>query len=385
MLPVISVPCLPETTVPPAVSPVHSPAPTRKRGFRRLLQSFVAPEVFDFWARSIHPTLAWERVLARVVERRREAADAITLVLKPNRNFAGFTPGQHVNVSVEIHGVRMTRAYSLTDIPRADGLLSLTIKQIAGGRVSGEFFERIKPGAVLELGPAFGEMVLPQRVQAPLLLAAAGSGITPLMSLIRALAAQGMPVATTLLYWTRKRDERCFVPELAALSARYPQLRVRYLLTREAATAADEGEGRPDAARLAQWLPDLTQHAVYACGPAGFVETLRTLTAAQAASFQSEAFTLPEPPADAVGNVRVRLTASGRTLELPRGRPLLVSLEENGIRPIYGCRMGICNTCACSKLDGATQNLRTGTRTDEPEQALRLCVSGPCSDLTLDL
>lgn len=381
----VPAPCIPEAIVLPAVSPVRHPAPTRQRGLRRLLQPFVAPEVFDFWARSIHPTLAWERVLARVVERRREAADAVTLVLKPNRNFAGFTPGQHVNVSTEINGVRVTRAYSLTDIPRADGLLRLTVKQIAGGRVSSEFCERIKPGAVLELGPAFGEMVLPQRVQAPVLLAAAGSGITPLMSLVRALAAQGMPVATTLLYWTRKRDERCFVPELAALSAQYPRLRVRYLLTRETAAAADEAEGRPDAARLAQWLPDLAQHAVYACGPAGFVETLRTLTATQAASFQAEAFTLPEPAADAVGSVRVHLAASGRTLELPRGRPLLVSLEENGIRPIYGCRMGICNTCACGKLDGATQNLRTGTRCDEPEQALRLCVSGPCSDLTLDL
>jgi ferredoxin-NADP reductase len=371
--------------VPSAPHAVRRPAATRSRGLRRLLQPFVAAEVFDFWARSIHPTLAWDRILARVVEHRRESADAVTLVLKPNGNFAGFLPGQHVNVSLEIDGVRVTRAYSLTDVPRADGLLSLTVKRMTGGRVSGELCERTRVGTVLELGPAFGDMTLPRQLQAPLLLAAAGSGITPLMSLLRSLAAQGMPVATTLLYWTARRDERCFAAELAALSARFPRLQVHYLLTREAASGADESEGRAHAEQLAHTVPDLAQRRVYACGPAGFVETLRALTADRAAHFQAEAFTLPELTADAGGVVRVHLARSGRTLELPRGRPLLSSLEENGLQPVYGCRMGICNTCACGKLDGRSQNLRTGSRSDEPEQALKLCISGPCSDMTLDL
>src|SRR5688572_30296609 len=97
-------------------------APRRlfRRPLRRLVQTLVAPPVFDFWAARLHPTWSWARPLARVVERRQESRDAVTLVLKPNRHWRGFQPGQHVNLTVEIDGSRLTRSYSLSDAPRAD-------------------------------------------------------------------------------------------------------------------------------------------------------------------------------------------------------------------------------------------------------------------------
>lgn len=368
------------------LAPMTAPSavPPPRASWQRLLAPLVSPPVFDFWARRLGTTWAWDRTLARVVGRHRSARDAVSLVLRPNAHFRGFRPGQHVNVTVEVEGVRLTRSYSFTQVPGRDGLLHLTIQRVAGGRVSSVLCERTRVGDVLELGPAFGEMQLPPVLPARRLFLAAGSGITPLMSLTRALAARGAPGETTLLYWAREREDLCFVDELRRLAAQTPGLRVRFLLTRQMPLAADEGGGRISAAQLARKVPDLEQRAVYACGPAGFVATARELCA-RAASFQAEAFSPPPVVAGEDGEARVELRASGRVLTLPRGQSLLTALEGAGLQPASGCRMGICHSCVCPKLAGTSRNLHTGAREAEPEQALRLCVSAPASDLVLDL
>lgn len=360
-------------------------APRAKGSTRRLLGAVVAPQVFDFWSSKLSPTWSWRRPLARVVERRVEARNAVTLILQPNRHCTGFLPGQHINVSAEVDGRRLTRSYSPCDIPRADGRITITVKRVEGGVLSNHLCSRMDVGDVLELGPAYGAMTLPARPEGRWLFLAAGSGITPLMSLTRALAAAGMPAELTLVYWARNRAELCYARELRELAAREPRFRLQLVLTRETARLADELDGRLDASLLQQLVPDLEQRQVYACGPAGFVDTARQLAGERAALFHAEAFTPPVIEADAAGTVRVELRASGRTLEVPAGQSLLTALEAQGLSPAYGCRMGICNTCACGKLDGTTQDLNSGDRHAEPSSALRLCVSRACTDLTLDL
>lgn len=352
--------------------------------WQRALAPWVSPPVFDFWARRVHPTWSWSRTLARVVERRVEARDSVSLVLKPNRHFTGYRAGQHVGVTVEIEGVRLTRSYSPTDIPRADRRIQLTIKRIAGGRVSDHLCERTRVGDTLELGPAFGEFELPSVPTEPLLLLAAGSGITPLMSLLRAQVARGFSAPVALLYWARTRDEFCFTRELRELAARFPTLMLRFVLTRQSPQAADETEGRIDEDVLG-CVPDLSMRTVYACGPSGFVGKAHGLLHARVRSLRVEAFTPPPVETDVAGFVRVELRGSGRVLELPRNQTLLSALEAEGLRPKHGCRMGICNSCACGKLSGTTQNLLSRAFQDEPDQALRLCISAPRSDLVLDL
>jgi len=357
----------------------------RPGGWRRWLAPLVSPPVFDFWLRKLNPALSWDRPLARVVARRQESRDAVTLELKPNRHFLGYVPGQHINISAEVEGVRVTRSYSPTGILEG-GVFSITVKHIPGGLISSLLCERIKVGDVLELGPgaAFGEMSLAPDLPEKILLLAAGSGITPLMSLVRQLSAQGMPADTTLLYWTRHRDERCFTAELRAIAARQPRFRVRFLLTRDTPLKPDEATGRIDATLLLRKVPDLAKRAVFACGPFGFVGEARHLSAT-ASSFNAEAFTSSIPEMGDGGRVRVELRRSGQTLELASGMPLLAALEAQGLQPMYGCRMGICQTCVCGKLAGLSQNLGTGELQAEPEQALRLCVSAARSDLVLDL
>ena len=83
--------------------------------------------------------------------------------------------------------------------------------------------------------------------------------------------------------------------------------------------------------------------------------------------------------------MQVQLSRSGRTLSLPRGQSLLEGLEAQGLRPKYGCRMGICNSCACARQSGTTRHLLTGERSNEPTAQVRLCISAPSTDLILDL
>jgi ferredoxin-NADP reductase len=350
----------------------------------------VAPGVFDFWAARINRTWTWQRPLARIVARHIESRDAVTLWLQPNRHWAGFRPGQHLNVGAEIDGTRITRSYSLSHAPRGDGRIAVTVKAIEDGRLSRHLCTAARIGDVLELGPAFGDMSLPDAPQGEWLLLAAGSGITPLMAMTRALAAQGMPVPLTLLYWARRRDELCYADELRALAAAHPTFHVRFVLTREPTPLAEAGDdecrsGRISDALLTTLAGDLPRKTVFACGPGGFVAQARDLLAHRAQSFQAEAFTPPPRVIEDTGNVSVTLAASGRTLQLTRGQSLLAGLEAHGLKPASGCRMGICNTCACGKVSGTTRQLHTGDIDREPMSALRLCVNGAVDDLVLDL
>ncbi len=362
--------------------PRPGPPATRSPGRTRRAPP-ISPALFDFWASRLSSTWTWNRPLARILAREPAASDAVSLVLKPNRHFRGFAPGQHLNIGVEIDGRRVTRSYSPSALPGRDGSFRITVKAIDGGKVSTHLRDVAGVGDVLALGEAFGELAFPAHDGAPRLLLAAGSGITPMMAIFAALAAQPNPAPTTLVYSTRTRDQRCFVPELRAIAAAHPALQVRFLLTRDQAQAVDETEGRLDAGQLASWR-DAGPH-VLACGPTGFVATARELLATRAASFAAESFSPPVHVNTDTGTVELTLARSGRRLQVECGQPLLEALEAAGLSPAAGCRRGICNTCACGKSAGSTRHLLTGELEHEPVSALRLCVSAARSDLVLDL
>ncbi|KFL37138.1 ferredoxin reductase [Arenimonas donghaensis] len=362
---------------PTAVPPVLPPPGRRRRA------PLVSPALFDFWAARVAPTWTWNRPLGRILAREPAAADAVSLLIKPNRHFRGFAPGQHLNIGVEVDGRRLVRSYSPQAAPGKDGCFRITVKKIEGGRVSAHLCDRAKAGDVLGLGEAFGDLALPPGDGLPRLLLAAGSGITPMMALFADLAAQADPGPTTLLYFTRRREQRCFVDALRAIAARHVSLDVRFVLTRDSAEADDESTGRLNADQLATWRG--TPAHVLACGPDGFVATARELLAGTAASFAAESFSPPVADTRDSGSVALTLTRSGQTLQVPRGQSLLDALEAAGLSPASGCRRGLCNTCACAKSAGSTRHLLTGDVEHEPVSALRLCVSSARSDLVLDL
>lgn len=352
---------------------------------RNNLSTLVAPAVYDFWVQKLVPHASWERPLARVVARRPEARGAVTLELKPNRHFAGFRPGQHINVTVEIGGIRHTRSYSLCNIPGRNRRLAISVRQMEGGTVSNALCRDVRKGDVLEISQAFGTMTVPEDYEGNWLLLAAGSGITPLMSVLRWLTREPLHRDVTLLYWARTRADLFYYRDLCEMAEREPRFRFVPVLTRETHLLSGERNGRPEAALLDELVPDLRSCRVHACGPAGFVDTLDGLLAGRAGLFLSEAFTPREPAVAPGAEVTVQLRRSGRTVKVPSGVPLLEALEAAGERPAYGCRMGICNTCACGKDQGATRNLNDGELDGDASSALKLCINAAQSDLVLDL
>lgn len=356
---------------------------TASQTLRRLVAPLVDPAVYDFWAQKLFPTASWDRCLARVLERQITARDTVSLILRPNGHFQGFQPGQHLNVTVEVNGRRVTRSYSPSDAPHKDGILRLTIKAVPGGKVSQHLVHHTRVGDVLELSPAFGDMTLPAE-SAAWLFVAAGSGITPIMSLLKTLTRQSLQQPVTLIYWARTRADLCFIEELARLDAAHPLLQVHTVLTREPTLLSHELAGRPREALFRQLVADLERRRVACCGPFGFVDQVRELLGTQVARFQAEAFT-PAPVQTVAGApVTVTLTRSNVQVQIPSGMPLLEALEAQGLSPAYGCRMGICNTCSCQKQAGTTTDTRNGTQQEEPGP-VRLCINSASSDLTLEL
>lgn len=352
-----------------------------------LIQSVFSPTAFDFWASHLNPTWSWQRPLARIVARRIAAKDCVTLTLKPNRHAQPFLAGQHINLTIEINGVRYTRSYSPSLLPDQNRVFTITVKRMSGGKVSNWLCEQTQIGQVIELGAAFGDMTLSSVYQKHVFLAA-GSGITPFLSLIREWVAQGALGDVTLIYWAKTKAELCFINEFSALTAQYTNLQIHYALTQEQPSQVPQTHiayERLSQRLLETFVPDLNQRVAYACGPAGFVEQARLLTQEQAKDFYGEAFSLPLVANDSLESVNIHLTKSNRTIRVASGQPLLAALEAQGLKPASGCRMGICNTCVCTKQAGTTEHIFTQARDHEAGSSVRICISSARSDLTLDL
>jgi ferredoxin-NADP reductase len=337
-------------------------------------QRWLDPAFFDFWATRINPLWTWNRPRARLIARRAAAVDATTLVLRPNRHWRGVQPGQHVELGVQVEGRWLRRHYSPT--VNTAGEIEITVKTVDDGRVSPYLARAALIGEVFELGHGFGDFAWPAGT-GPVLLLAAGSGITPMRALLQAQALRGFDRDVSLLYWVRHSDQACFAAELRALAEAHPRFSLQVHVT-------GEGAPRVDALAPAQW-PALAHATVLACGPGGFVQAASQRFSGQVTSFQAEAFSAPAPADGDEGEVDVVLSRSGRTLRLARNRSLLEGLEAHGLKPLHGCRMGICNTCVCQRESGATRHLLSGQRHDEPAAPVRLCVQAPSTDLILEL
>ncbi len=332
------------------------PTATSPRGLgRRLLHSGLVealayPHGVDRYVELVRPLLVKREVRAEVTAVRHQTPRSVTLALHPNENWRGLHAGQFVGVSVEIDGVRETRPYSPAGSQHAaDGALELTVSTHPEGRVSRYLRARARPGMIVGLTPAEGDFVLgdprPERV----LLISGGSGITPVMAMLRTLCDEGFAGEIGFLNYARSSELALYGPELELLSERHRGLRVARGCTR--------GGGLPLTGRFCrEHLPAvLSEHssaATFVCGPPALIESVRTVwTQDGLAEPLLETFTPPALSFDTDGaEGLVSFTASERRAA-NSGLPLLEQAEDAGLTPEHGCRMGICNTCSCRQDD----------------------------------
>lgn len=330
----------------------------------------------DFFLGALQPAWALRRIYARVESRRWVAEDMLALRLRPNGNWPGAFPGQHVQVLVEQGGVRLSRSYSLTE--QADGCLEIAVRRQPEGRVSSWLCESLAVGDCLELSAPYGELRWP--ASGAVLLAAAGSGLTPLLGLLRAALASGFAAPVHLLHYVSRHEQRAFVEELLALQVRHANFSVAWAVTQGATESGLNQRFSPE--HVAPWR---AAHLL-SCGPGGFVDTVAAALRDSAASVQQESFTPPRwlPPTER-RELRLGFSLSRREVAGDNQRSLLEQAEAQGLAPEYGCRQGICTRCTCQLLEGAVQDLRSGEISHEPGQSIRLCVSAPLGNVRVNL
>lgn len=350
----------------------------------RVADRLTTPHGIDRYLELIEPTWSTNDVRARVVAVRRQTADSATLTLRPNGNWTGFAAGQHTQLTVEIDGVRHTRCYSMCNSAH-DGTstLELTVKAHPDGLVSRHLVDHAQPGMVVGLTPAQGDFTLPDPRPDHLLLISGGSGITPVLSMLQTLCAEGYDRPITFLHYALTASDALYAEELAVLAGTTPGLRLVRVFTDEPGVGDLDGFLTVDQLDAAE--PSWRTAETYVCGPGPLMDAARAIyDAAQCADrLHTEAFTLPQFLGEA-GTGTLRFSATG--LDLPNdGRPVLLQAEDAGLSPQSGCRMGICHTCTRTLRCGTVRNAVTGELTDEADVPVRICVNVPVGDVDIDL
>lgn len=357
----------------------------------RLAESVTTPlvpaDIFDLFA----PLRAGADLRGRIEQVVAETPDAATIVIRPGADWAGHVPGQYLRIGIDVDGVRQWRAYSLTHGPRADGRISITVKAVPDGLVSNHLVHRAVPGTLVHLEQAAGEFVL-QTAHDRLLFVTAGSGITPVIGMLRNLFPS---TDTGVLRLPRSRDldivvvhvaptepDSIFSRDLRALAdAGAIRLIARY----------DDVHGVLDVASLADLVPDLAGRRTLACGPAGLLDALAAHHDAAGLELVTEQFrTARLTPVDGEpggepsgGSVAF---ADGTTVEVDGATPILDAAEEAGVLMPSGCRMGICMGCVLPMTEGSVRDLRNGQITtaipgESGAVKVQTCINtaaGPC-------
>lgn len=316
-----------------------------------------------------------------VVERiERPTQEAVTLTLRTPRGFARHRAGQFVRLGVDIDGVRHTRCYSIASAPeRDDGCIEITVKAIAGGRVSTHLNGLRQAGARVQLDAPAGDFVLPDRLPGRLLFITAGSGITPVMSMLRSLDARGTVPYLTIVHAAPDAASMIYGGELAALTARHPRITLHRIHTR--------AQGRFNVAQLDALCRGWALCEAWACGPDAMLQQLEEhwRQAGAGARLHVERF---RPRALQVSDAaagRVRFLRSGRSADGRGDQPVLDLAELNGMAPAHGCRMGICHGCTAALKSGCVRDLRNGKIFSDEGDLVQICVCAPFGDVEIDL
>jgi ferredoxin-NADP reductase len=348
----------------------------------RSVRAFFTPLLPDDYLELINPLWSTRELRGRVERIVRETTDAATVVIRPGWEWPGHEPGQYLRVGVVVDGIHHWRAYSLTSEPgRPDGCISITPKLVEAGKVSPHLVREVRPGSIVRLGGVEGTFVLPSALPDKLLFVSAGSGITPIMSMLRALRAREALTDVVLLHSARTPQDAIFGAELRELARRHPGLRLHERHTAE--------HGRMTPEDLDRECPDWREREAFLSGPGPMLDALtaRWERDGDRRRLHMERFQPVVGASDAPhgegGTVRfraadVRGVSDGTT-------PILVAGERAGATLPYGCRMGICHTCVGRLFSGRVRDLRTGKVSGRPGELVRTCINTPEGDVEIAL
>ena len=356
--------------------------PIRARALKAI-SAFTSPLLPDDYLELINPLWSNRELRGRVEELVPEAGGAVTVLIRPGHAWPGHEAGQYIRIGFDIDGVRHWRAYSLTSDPgRPDGFISITPKLVDEGKVSPYVNRKLKPGAIVFLSDVEGQFVLPDPRPERILFVSAGSGITPIMAMLRALEREDDLADVVHLHSAPRPDDVIFGKRLRAIAERNGGVRLHEQHTRN-------GDGRIAPRDLDELCPDWRERETFLCGPAEMLDDFEPRWGEEglAERLHLERFQPVIGGEDAKSGEggTIRFTASEADAESDGSQPILVAGEEAGLELPFGCRMGICHTCIGRLCSGQLRDLRSGEVHGQEGEMVRTCVNAPEGAVEIEL
>jgi stearoyl-CoA 9-desaturase NADPH oxidoreductase len=354
--------------------------PRLQRAALRAVRAFSTPLLPDDYLELINPLWSTRELRGRIERIDHVTRDAATVLIKPGYRWEGHRAGQYCRIGVDIKGVRHWRAYSLTSEPdRPDGCISITPKLVEGGVVSPYLVKRGRPGAIVSLGGVEGDFVLPDTVPEKMLFISAGSGITPIISMLRSLSRHEAIGDVVLLHSARTPDEVIFGQELRYMERTFGGFRLHEQHTKTM--------GRMLPKHLDELCPDWREREAFASGPGEMLDALTEHfeRLGRAEHLHMERFQ-PKLDAGETGEGgTITFLKSDCVVEADGTKPMLVEGEAAGLKLPFGCREGICHTCVGTLRSGRIRDLRNGQVSGQEGEVVRTCINAPEGPVEIEL
>ena len=346
---------------------------------RTLAQRITTPLLPDDYLHLANPLWSARELRGRILDVRRETQDSATLVIKPGWGFGfDYEPGQYLGIGLLVDGRWRWRSYSLTSSPRRGArTVTITVKAMPEGFLSGHLVAGVQPGTIVRLAAPQGNFVLPDPSPPAVLFVTAGSGITPVMSMLRTLVRRDQITDVIHLHSAPTEDDVMFGAELEQLTRDHPGYQLRLRSTRT--------QGRLELSRLDAEVPDWRTRQTWACGPESMLKSAEyEWTAAGIKErLHLERFAVSRAAPVGAGGT-VTFAKSGKSSVADAATSLMEAGEQQGVQMPFGCRMGICQSCVVTLTEGHVRDLRTGAE-HEPGTRVQTCVSAAAGDCKLDV
>ena len=348
----------------------------------RIGRNLTTPLLPDDYFGLMNPEWSKRELRGTVVGVRRETPNVTTIAIQPNAPWPGHEAGQYLRVGVDLDGVRHWRAYTLTSDPEhPGGLLSITVKRVEGGAVSPWLVDHAKIDDTVHLGEAEGTFHLPEKAPEKLLMITAGSGITPIWSLLREGVRRGFNTDVVQIHCCHDKEDFIFARPLSLAAEKYTSftLRPHYRANAARLTPAD----------LDSICPDWRERTTYLSGPPEMISSF----AAHWEEHGDRSLLHLERFQPAIGGDnavqpgaggRIHFRTSGYSADSDGRASILQASEDAGRELPHGCRMGVCHTCKCELVSGQVRDLRTGEVSGEAGQSIRTCVNAPEGDIEVN-
>ncbi|WP_137724703.1 ferredoxin reductase [Prescottella subtropica] len=346
---------------------------------RGAVTRLTTPLLPDDYLHLVNPLWSARELRGRIVEVRPETSDSATLVIKPGWGFDfDYRPGQYVGIGIHVDGRWHWRSYSLTSAPDIDRkLISITVKAMPEGFLSSHLVTGVPSGTIVRLAAPTGNFALPSPPPEKILFLTAGSGITPVISMLRTMDRRGDLPDVVHVHSAPTADDTMFAGELAQLGEARASFRCHVQHTRT--------DGKFALSSLDEVCPDWRERQTWACGPLAMLDDIEQTWGAAGLGEQLhlERFAVSRADLSGEGGT-VTFARAGRQVQADGATTLLEAGEKSGVLMPFGCRMGICQTCVVPLASGHAVDLRTGKEHSEGER-IQTCISAAAGDCTLDV